>query len=127
MYKKIQNAVVTGVASAMVAIGAIAVAPDSAEAACAGSNARNQITVDTAEVRMDSCVANDLVNGYGDAKDASALAALVGAKYPAVSFLAAPFYAWAWANQSTVRNCAANNTGIVFTEVNGIIMSCSAQ
>src|SRR5699024_7484641 len=91
MYKKIQNAVVTGVATAMVAIGAIAVAPDSAEAACAGSNARNQITVDTAEVRMDSCVANDLVNGYGDAKDASALAALVGAKYPAVSFLAAPF------------------------------------
>src|SRR5699024_7688749 len=73
MYKKIQNAVVTGVATAMVAIGAIAVAPDSAEAACAGSNARNQITVDTAEVRMDSCVANDLVNGYGDAKDASAL------------------------------------------------------
>src|SRR5699024_736836 len=107
--------------------GAIAVAPDSAEAACAGSNARNQITVDTAEVRMDSCVANDLVNGYGDAKDASALAALVGAKYPVVSFLAEPFYAWSWVNQSTVRECSTNNSGIVFTEVKGIIMSCSAQ
>src|SRR5699024_10758948 len=100
MYKKIQNAVVTGVATAVVAIGAIAVAPDSAEAACAGSKARNQITVERGEVRMDSRVGNGLVNGYGDAKDASDLTALVGAKHQAVSFLSAPCYAWAWANQS---------------------------
>src|SRR5699024_2139340 len=98
MYKKIQNAVVTGVATAMVAIGAIAVAPDSAEAACAGSNARNQNTVEMAVVRMDFCEDISLVNGYGDVNDASALAALVGAKFPAFSFLVASFYVWAWAN-----------------------------
>jgi|SRR5699024_2372338 len=127
MYKKIKKAVVAGVATMMLTAGGIGVSAIPAQAACTGENVRNQITVDTAEVKMDSCAANGLVNAYSDVQNSTALAAFVGANYPAVSFLSAPFFAWAWANQSTVRDCAANNTGVTFTEINGIIINCNAQ
>lgn len=127
MFQKIQRVIVAGLSSAILASGVFALSAPPAQAACSGVNARDQITVDTAEVKMDSCAANGLVNGYSDVKSATGLATLIGNKYPAVSFISAPFFAWAWANQSKVRNCAAGNTGVAFTEINGIVTGCSAQ
>lgn len=108
------------------ATAAVGAAPAQAED-CVGSNDRVQITHDTAEVMMDSCVARDLVNGYADVKDATALATSIGAKWPQVSWLTAPFFAWAWNNESQVKECELAHTGVTYTEINGIIVSCSPQ
>lgn len=116
------------VASGALAAGVVSTVPMAAQAEeCVGESGRNQITYDTAEVMMDSCQARDLVNAYGDVQDAIGLGGLIGAKYPAASWLAAPFYGWAWNNKAKVRDCEVAHTGVTYTEINGIITSCSPQ
>ncbi|MCF2573212.1 hypothetical protein [Brevibacterium sp. UCMA 11754] len=108
---------------------------DPATAACKGSNARKAVgaggggmnPVDKYEVKMDSCAASKLVDGFDDATSASGLIDVLGAKWWPVSFSTAPIIAWAWKNKTAVRTCEKSGKGIKFTESNGMITNCKSQ
>lgn len=53
--------------------------------------------------------------------------ALPGAAFAALGGTAAPFFAWAWNNESQIKECELAHTGVTYTEINGIIVSCSPQ
>ncbi|MBD8020983.1 hypothetical protein [Brevibacterium gallinarum] len=78
-------------------------------------------------MKIDSCKASKLVDAYGNAKDASGLAGLLGAKWWPAGVVAGVFYGWAWKNQSAVKKCASKGTGIKFKEVGGVVTGCTAQ
>ena len=127
MIAAIKKTTAVTVFATLVGFGVLGGAAAPAQAACVGENARHQVTWDTAEVKMDSCVSRDLVNAYGDVGSATGLATLIGAKWPGVSYLMAPFYAWAWNNGARVRDCEVAHTGITFNEISGIIVGCTSQ
>lgn len=127
MFENVKKIAVMSIAVSALAVGTVGLTTAPAQAACVGDNGRNQITWDTAEVKMDSCVSRDLVNAYGDVKDATGLATMIGTKWSGVGYLSAPFFGWAWRNGSAVRGCEVDHTGITYTEINGIIVSCAPQ
>lgn len=83
--------------------------------------------VDKYEVKMDSCAASKLVDGFENFGSATSFIGAAGSKWWPVSFSMSPFIAWAWKNKSAVKNCEKPGTGIKFTETNGIITNCKAQ
>lgn len=127
MFKTARTVTAGAAALALTAGAAITIAAPAPAEECVGTNDRVQITYDTAEVRMDSCQARDLVNAYGDVKDATGLATMFGAKWPQVSWLGGVFFAWAWNNEARIKECEVAHTGVTYSEINGIIVSCSPQ
>lgn len=79
------------------------------------------------KVKMDSCHTAQLIEGFGTVKDATNFGALVGSKWWEVGVAAAPFYAWAWSNQESLKACAANGTGVSFKEINTLVVGCEPQ
>ena len=83
-----KSRIAAALVACVVATGAgVATGVQSVEAsACKGSNSRKNIFADPHtgseawEVKIDSCKASKLVDAYGNAKDASGLAGLLGAK-----------------------------------------------
>lgn len=118
------------IATAGVSVGT---AQSASAASCKGSNSRDLVVADprtggqTWDVKVDSCKANQLVDAYGKAKDAAGLVGMLGAKWWPVGVTSGITFGWAWANQESVKSCASKGTGIKFKEVNGVVMSCSAQ
>jgi hypothetical protein len=71
--------------------------------------------------KIDSCKAEELMDAYGDVKDAAGLAALLGARWWPVGTASAVFYAWSWNNQALVREAARAGRGVEFVDANGVI------
>jgi hypothetical protein len=96
---------------------------------CAGRNERVNIDyVDVARaVKIDSCKAQQLVDTYGDVKDAAGLAGALGAKWWPVGTASGVLFAWAWNNQAQVRGAAAAGRGVEFLELHGIITEARPQ
>ncbi|MCT1368013.1 hypothetical protein [uncultured Kocuria sp.] len=134
MISKIKRTTSILTASAVIAsglFGATALTTPSM-AACNGSNSRDVVSADpmggeTHDVKIDSCKVQELIDGYSNVKDAAGLTGLLGAAWWPAGVVAGTFFGWAWANQSAVKDCAKDGKGVSFTEVNGIVTSCSAQ
>lgn len=45
---------------------------------------------------------------------------LPSAAFAALGGTAAPFFAWAWNNESQIKECELAHTGVTYTEINGI-------
>ena len=127
----------TAVATASIlafAGGVCAMAQPIAEAeTCSGTTGRTVESVnpltggETWNVKLDSCKTKELIDAYGDVKDATSLTGLLAAKKWQIGVAAGVVYGWAWKNQSAVKSCAAGGKAIQFKEVNGVITGCEAQ
>jgi len=120
----------TALATAFMIGGASFIAPQTAAAQqCVGVNER--LNTDVSDVhhltKIDSCKAEELMDAYGDVKDAAGLAALLGAKWWPVGTASAVFFGWAWNNQAQVRGAARAGQGVEFVDANGVIMRARPQ
>lgn len=96
---------------------------------CVGTNEREPLDNDgvSFSVKINSCKAQELVDAYGDAKDAAGLVGALGAKWWPVGIASGVFFGWSWQNQSQVKGAAAAGRGVEFLEVEGVIMQARAQ
>lgn len=100
---------------------------------CKGETKTEVVSVDfitggqTNEVKLDSCKVQNMIDGYGQVKDAAGLAGLLGSGYWPVGVSGGIFFGWAWNNQEKLKECAQDGNGVTFTEINGIITGCSSQ
>ena len=117
-------------ASAILVGGASFIAPQTAFAQeCVGANER--VALDFSDVhyliKIDSCKAEELMDAYGDVKDAAGLAALLVARWWPVGTSSAIFYAWAWNNQAKVRDAARAGQGVEFDQAMGVVVNARPQ
>lgn len=77
--------------------------------------------------KIDSCQTQQLVDAYGNAKDASGLAGALGAKWWPVGAVSGVFFASAWNNQVKVKNAAVAGRGIELILVHGVIIRARPQ
>jgi hypothetical protein len=117
-------------ASAIMIGGATLIDPQLAFAQqCMGRNER--VALDYSDVsysiRMDSCKAQQLVDTYGDVKDAAGLTGALAAKWWPVGTVSGVFFGWAWNNQAQVRGAAAAGRGVEFLQLNGVIVQARPQ
>jgi hypothetical protein len=121
------------IAVSLISGGLLGLGVSSAQAACNGENSYKVVSSDpltggqTAEVKVDSCKVQQLIDSYGQVKDAAGLAGLLGAGYWPVGVTGGLFYGWAWLNQGLIKDCANAGSGIKFREINGIVSGCSGQ
>lgn len=96
---------------------------------CVGRTERISIDyVDVAyAVKVDSCKAQELVDAYGDVKDAAGLAGALGAKWWPIGTASGVFFAWAWNNQAQVRGAATAGRGVEFLELHGVVSQARPQ
>ncbi len=96
---------------------------------CVGVNGMELISMggETMSGKMDSCQAQQLVDAYGNAKDASGLAGALGAKWWPVGVVSGVFFASAWNNQVKVKNAAAAGRGIELILIHGVIIRARPQ
>jgi hypothetical protein len=78
-------------------------------------------------VRLDSCKAQELVDAYGNVKDASGLAGALGAQWWPVGTAGGVLVGWARHNQAQVKGAAAAGRGAEFLLVNGVVMQAHPQ
>ncbi|MGH8964557.1 MAG: hypothetical protein ACRDXB_04395, partial [Actinomycetes bacterium] len=78
-------------------------------------------------VRIDSCKAQELVDAFGQVKDAAGLSGALGAKWWPVGVAGGVLFAWAWHNQNMVKNAAAAGTGVEFVMAHGIVVTAEPQ
>lgn len=96
---------------------------------CVGTTERINTDVMDVEhlVKLDSCKAQELVDAYGDAKDASGLVGALGARWWPVGVAGGVFFEWAWSNQAKVKRAAAAGRGVEFRDEHGIIQDAEPQ
>lgn len=96
---------------------------------CVGSN--EKIWWDNRDVehtvKIDSCKANELVDAYGDVKDAAGLTGALGAKWWPVGVASGIFFEWAWSNQAEIKSAAAAGRGVEFDDEYGIVRRARPQ
>jgi hypothetical protein len=117
-------------ASVILIGGASIIAPPPAFAQqCVGRTERVSIDyVDVAyAVKIDSCKAQELVDTYGDVKDAAGLAGALGAKWWPVGTASGILFAWAWNNQAKVKGAATAGRGVEFLELHGVVSQARPQ
>jgi hypothetical protein len=98
-------------------------------AGCVGVNDR--VAQDVSDVgytiKVDSCKATELVDAYGDVKDAAGLAGALGARWWPVGTAGGVLFGWAWHNQAAVKRAATAGRGVQFDMQNGIVHLAEPQ
>jgi hypothetical protein len=96
---------------------------------CVGRNERVNLDYNDVgySVKIDSCKAQELVDAYGDVKDAAGLAGALGAKWWPVGAASGVLFAWAWNNQAQVKGAAAAGRGVEFDMMHGVVMNAGPQ
>jgi hypothetical protein len=121
----------TALLASMILIGgaSFAAPPPAFAQQCIGRTERVSIDyVDVAyAVKIDSCKAQELVDSYGDVKDAAGLAGALGAKWWPVGTASGILFAWAWNNQAQVKRAATGGRGVEFLELHGVISQARPQ
>jgi hypothetical protein len=117
-------------ASVVMVGGASVIDPQLASAQeCVGDNERVNLDYNDVSylVKIDSCKAQELVDTYGDVKDAAGLAGALGAKWWPVGTASGVLFAWAWNNQAQVRGAAAAGRGVEFVMAHGVVVDARPQ
>lgn len=85
---------------ALLATGVAGISAAPAQAACSGENSRDAVSVDPMtggeihDVKVESCKAQQLIDGYGNVKGGAGLAGLLGAGWWPAGVTGGLFFGW---------------------------------
>ncbi|MGQ0577125.1 MAG: hypothetical protein ACT4RN_23420 [Pseudonocardia sp.] len=134
-YRRIATVVALATTAAVFGAGPVSASPASLNPVgpiafaqqCIGENGTESFQIELAYIKIDSCRAQELVDSYGNAKDAAGLTGALGAKWWPVGVASGAFFAWAWLNQSQIKSAAAADSGQANLPVGGHHISLSTD